>query len=236
MKNRAVLAGGAVVLVVVLGWYMFLYKPKGKELSDTRAKVEQLASEQQKLEADLARLQELDRNRPLRVAERQRLAGLIPERDELAGFIIAADEIATRSGLRFVSITPSEPVAGADGVPSVITLSMTLEGTFFQLLDYVGRLENLRRLVVVDTLNVTVVGTGEANGSIVPFLDVAITARMFTTAPPPGAPGAATTTTAPPAVVTTTAPVTSTTVAGATTPAPAVTTTIPAATATTGGA
>lgn len=230
MKNRAPLAGGAVALVVILGWYMFLFKPKGTELSDTRAKVAQLASERQKLESDLSRLQALDRDRPLRVAERQRLAGLIPERDELAGFLIAADEIATRSGLQWLSITPSTPVAGAEGAPSIISLNMTLQGTFFQLLDYIGRLERLRRLVVIDSLSLSVGGTeGDAN-SLVPSLSVTVVARMFTLAPPVGTP-----TTVPPAAVATTAPATATTVGGVTTSGPG-TTAVPGASSTTGGA
>ena len=230
MKRQTMIAVGVVTLVVVLGWYMFSYRPKGAELAESRKETQAAKAQEEPLRSDLARLQALDRERPFREAELQRLVGLIPERDELAGFFISADEIATRSGLRWNNISASPPVAAATaGQPSVIALSIQVEGGFFQLLDYLGRMERLRRLVVIDSIQVSPSGGDEASGTA-DNLSVTLSARMFTTALP-----GATTTTAATAVPTTLGGVVTTTVPSPATTVPAPTTTSLLPTTTVGG-
>lgn len=229
MKRQTTIAVAVVTLVVLLGWFMFSYRPKGSELAEARKKTQEAKAQEAPLRADLARLQALDRERPLREAELQRLVGLIPERDELAGFLIAADELRTRSGMRQISVNHAPPAASAvPGQPSVIGLSIQLEGGFFQLLDYLGRMERLRRLIVIDSIIVApgaaASGTSGGGGS----LTVTLTGRMFTTAPPAG-----TVTTTVVAATPTTVPVGVTT----TVPGPPVSSTAPvvATTTTVGG-
>lgn len=230
MKRQTMIAVGVATLVVVLGWYMFSYRPKGSELAESRKATQTAKAQEGPLRTDLARLQALDRERPLREAELQRLVGLIPERDELAGFLISADEIATRSGLRWNNISASQPVAAATaGQPSVIALGIQVEGGFFQLLDYLGRMERLRRLVVIDSIQVSPSGGDEAGGAS-GNLSVSLSARMFTTALP-----GATTTTAATAVPTTLVGGATTTVPGPATTVPAPTTTSLLPTTTVGG-
>ena len=74
---------------------------------------------------------------------------------------------------------------------------MNITGGYFQVLDFVNRLDSLPRIIVVDSINVS--------GGAVSQLTVALTARMFVSANKPVAGSGATTTT------------TSTTVPGATT-------------------
>jgi Tfp pilus assembly protein PilO len=81
----------------------------------------------------------------------------------------------------------------------VINLQLSISGGYFQVVDFVNRLNGLSRLVVIDSLNLSTSGqaTPGATG-----LNVAITGRMFvrTAAPVAGStatttPGATTTTT-----------------------------------------
>lgn len=230
MKRQTMIIIGVATVVVVLGWYMFSYRPKGADLAEARKDVQAAKAQEGPLRSDLARLQALDRERPLREAELQRLVGLIPERDELAGFFISADEIATRSGLRWNNIAASQPVPSATaGQPSVIGLSIQVEGGFFQLLDYLGRMERLRRLVVIDSIQVSPGGGDEAGGTP-GNLSVTLSARMFTTAQP-----GVTTTTAATSVPTTLAGAVTTTLPGPATTVPAPTTTSLLPTTTLGG-
>lgn len=231
MKRQTAIAVGVVTLVVLLGWYMFSYRPKGSQLAEARKKTQEAKAREEPLRADLARLRALDRERPLREAELQRLVGLIPERDELAGFLIAAYEIATRSGMRQISVAPAPPAASAvAGQPSVISLNIQLEGGFFQVLDYLGRMERLRRLVIIDSINV--VPTAGSDAAVTTGnLSVTLTGRMFTTALP-----GATTTTSPAPIPTTVPGGVTTTVTGPATTVPASSTTSgsPTTTATAG--
>lgn len=216
--------GGALAMVVVLlAWFMFVLKPKSAELSSAQNKTQEEVAKESGLQSTLARLKALDAQRPAREAEMQRLAVAVPEQPDLATFILSVNELGARAGVRWVSVAPTAPVAGPQGSPSVITLTMNFEGGFFQVLDFLARVERLRRIVVVDGLELQ----GNASAAPTPGqaapaeLKVAITARLFTTAAPPLAPGATTTTIAGRAT---------TTIAGG-----ATATTAPAATPTTGG-
>ncbi len=100
--------------------------------------------------------------------------------------------MAVQSGIDWLSISPSPPAVGGAGGISVITMSIEIEGGFFQVLDYLNRLEELERLVVVDAITIsgaTIAGgdgdeggeqTSSATGA--PTLSVTLNARMFTRA------------------------------------------------------
>ena len=57
-----------------------------------------------------------------------------------------------QSGIDWLSVSPSVAQAGTTGV-SVIPLTISIKGGFFQVLDYLNRLEDLGRLVIVDAIN-----------------------------------------------------------------------------------
>ena len=91
--------------------------------------------------------------------------------------------------------------------PAEITIQMQLQGGYFQVLDFLNRLDRLPRLVVTDSINVSSDTAGR--------LTVGITARMFVRAVPAGFAGATPTTAAPGATTTTAAAGATTTTAGA---------------------
>jgi Tfp pilus assembly protein PilO len=83
---------------------------------------------------------------------------------------------------------------------------MSISGGYFQVLDFVNRLDRLPRIVVVDALSISSgTTTGQAGGS---QLQVTMQARMFTTTAKAvvGAAGAAGATTTVPGATTTTGP------------------------------
>jgi len=205
MTRGRIVALGAIALAVIVGIYFFLLAPKSKQLKEQRAQLKEAEAQETSLTATLRRLQSLAQQRPARQAELLRLAAAVPATPDLAGFIISADKIAVDSGVNWVSVSPAVPAPGAAGAPSTITMTMQIQGGFFQVLDYLNRLEHLERIVVVDSVNLT----AQDDGSASPPITVNITARMFTTPAPRGGaatPGGATTGTTVPGSPTTTAP------------------------------
>jgi len=213
VKRNQLLIGGAAVLVIVLLWYFLLYKPLGDDLTSAQ---EQTSAEQKKtdgLEADLARLQSQAKNASKQQALLRKLDAAVPKNPDLAEFIIQANDIAESSGISFLSIAPTPPAAG-DGA-SVINMTISISGSFFQLQDYLRQLEQLERLVIVDGISISSGGGGSsgASGSSSDTsssstgdtsLSVSLTARMFTRAAPTtsadgstGTGGSTTTTTVP---------------------------------------
>jgi Tfp pilus assembly protein PilO len=228
MKRNAIIGVIAGAIVIVLLWYVAVYKPKSDEISKVKDETATAERQQQDLEATLARLRELDDNAPQQQARLDVLNSAIPADPDLADFIFQANEAAAQSGVDWISVAPTPPVPGAAGGPSVISLSLQVQGGFFQVLDYLNRLEDLDRLVVIGSINVVsgsdagAAGTGTTpstlstatSGDGAPTLTVTLDGQMYTrtTAVPtaPGAPATGDTTT-------TTVPATGTTTPAATT-------------------
>jgi Tfp pilus assembly protein PilO len=195
-RNHLLIAGAAVVAVALL-WYFLLYAPLGDDLSSAQS---QRSTEEKKtsdLQATLTRLQGQAKNATQQQALLRKLDAAVPEQPDLAEFIIQANEIADQSGIQFLSISPTPPAAGNGA--SVISLTVSIKGSFFQLEDYLRLLEKLERLVVVDGVTVSASSggsgssssdTGGGSGSSGDVsLSVTLNARMFTRAAPTSSPG-----------------------------------------------
>ena len=218
--NRRVLlvaAGGGVV--VLLLWFFMLWSPRSSSLSDAQDRRQQAQDEADRLELRLRRLLTLQDQAPELRSELEDLRAGVPDDPNLAAFILEADDAASQSGIDFVSISPNEPVAAdAPGGPAVINLSISAIGGYFQTLDFLNRLADLDRLVVIDSLSISAAvqaGTVELNSSISGRMFVA---ELPVTSGAPGADGAgagssATTTTVAGATTTTTPESTTTTAA-----------------------
>jgi len=214
VKRNAIIAIVAGALVVILIWFFAFYKPKSSDVSKTNDEVATAERQQQDLEATLTRLQGLDKERPQQQAKLDKLNAAIPPTPDLAEFIFEANTAAADSGVDWLSIAPTPPAANPAGGPSVIVLNIQVKGGFFQVLDYLNRLENLKRLVVTNSVNLSAGGGTDTSGSAgsttattlatstsssgATTLSVTLGAKMFTSATVvPAAPGAAPTTPAP---------------------------------------
>ena len=208
----SVLAG---VLVVALWWTMLL-KP-------TRAKVAKAKTDTQTQEDKLAPLQRQlaqARQDASHAAEfKSQLESLqhaLPDTPALSAFIRDANGIASAAGVQWQSVTHATPAPGGPGGVLSITVGMQVQGTYGQIVDYLGRLASMKRLMVVDNLQLSPStsaagaasanasangGANPANASTGPFsggdqLTATISARMFAT-PSAAAAAAAGTTGAP---------------------------------------
>lgn len=197
MKRTTLIACAAGGVVLILLWYFLLFSPTSSDLSSTRDDVSEMESQNQELQNTVRRLKALSRNSVEQQAQLRTLRAAIPSTPDLGEFILQANEIASAAGIDWLSIAPTPPAAsGGSGPASTIAISIQVEGQFSAVLDYLNRLEDLERLVVVDSLNVATGGgaegasgaSGGASGGDVtgaPNLSVTITGRMFTDAAPP---------------------------------------------------
>ena len=226
MKRNQILIGVAALLAIVLVWYFVLYAPLGDDLDSAQAQKTEEQKKTDSLQADLARLQSQQKNGTQQQALLRKLDAAVPEQPDLAEFIIQANEIADQSGISFLSIAPTPPAAGTGGA-SVIALTISIQGSFFQLQDYLRLLEKLERLVIVDSVTIAAssgdsgtTGASTSSSGDGTTLGVTLVARMFTRAAPTGgtagatAPDGTTTTTVPGATTTTTVPATGSTTGG----------------------
>ena len=194
MNRRALIFGVLGSVVMVLLWYFLLWSPRQEEIQAAEARTEVAQSQASALELEIQRLQEAQRDEPLKQARRAELQAAAPDEPALGQFILDVNAAASASGIEFMTISQSPPAPSESGL-STITLSFSIAGGYFQVLDFMNRLTDLPRLVVIDSVTLAPGELGRLTASL--------GTRMFTTAAGIDVP---TTTTTVPVATTTTAP------------------------------
>jgi Tfp pilus assembly protein PilO len=197
-RRTALVAFAAAAALLVL-WFMFLWGPQGGKLSDAEDREQAADVQNAALELRLSRLRAAQEKAPELMADLEELRRAVPDDPELAQFILDANDAASAAGVDFLSISPGVPSMSDPALPPVISLNIDVRGEYFSVLDYLDRMSELPRVVVVDTLGLT--PSESATGQ---ELTVAIVGRMFatsapqlTTPAPIATPAPTTTTTAP---------------------------------------
>ncbi|MGQ0519796.1 MAG: type 4a pilus biogenesis protein PilO [Actinomycetota bacterium] len=252
MTRRTMLIAGAVAGAVLVLWYLLLWGPHKADLAEAKERRETAESKRDELATRVGRLRAAQKDEPIKRAQVEALRTTIPDEPNLAAFILDTNDAAAKSGIDFISVAPSEPApavaaAGAVAAPSAsvastrptaarprtaasplpaeIKLQLQIKGGYFQVLDFLNRVNEMSRLVVTDGL--TINSDNEAK------LTVGVTARMFVRAVPAGFGDVPALVTPAPAAPAATAPAATAPAGG---PAPAATTTPPTATAAPAGA
>jgi Tfp pilus assembly protein PilO len=167
MNRRTVILGALIAVGMVALWWVFVFSPKSGELGDAKEAVSEAQRRGQTLAAQANQLRDLEKRSPQLEAQLARYSAAIPEQPNQSDFISGLNDIADASGITWQSVTMQEPTQTNPGEPPTIQVQISLDGGFFQTLDYLNRLEDLDRLVVVDsvTINGGDSGSGGAGAS-----------------------------------------------------------------------
>lgn len=179
-RRQMLLAAAAAMLVTFL-FVIFLIRPKLAEIAETREAIASEERREDELRAQLARLEDARRNAPLTAARLLQIAQYLPSSPELPSFIRQAQQAATLAGVDLESIAPSPPAAvpGATGIDS-INVTLVVEGGYFRIEDFLARLENLDRVVLVNALSLSP-ETDDLTSQVV--LRSTLTMQMFVVLP-----------------------------------------------------
>ncbi|MDP9386591.1 MAG: type 4a pilus biogenesis protein PilO [Actinomycetota bacterium] len=216
MKRQTLLIGAAAAAAVLVLWYVLLWSPRQSALSKASERREAAEAKRDELATRVGRLRASQKDEPLKLAQVEALRTTVPDEPQLAAFILDTNDAAAKAGIDFISVAPSEPApatpatgAAAAGAapaataapgtpPAEIKLQLQVSGGYFQVLDFLNRLNDLPRLVVTDTLTI--------NSDDQAKLTVAVSARMFVRTVPAGYGNVPAATVATPATTVTTAP------------------------------
>ncbi len=175
MKPKLILIGVGAALVLTGVWFFLLWKPAGADLDKARA--DKVAAEQKEteLQTRLTHLKKLQENAAVLEQSRSLLATAIPSSDKLDEFIVQVNERAARSGVSFMSIAPSAPVApdhATASTPSSVSLQLQISGDYFQIMRFLEEMRDGPRLFTVDNFSLN---PGGAGGK----MSATIASRMF---------------------------------------------------------
>ncbi len=149
-RNILILAGVALLLLVVL-FYVFLLGPQREDLAELQDERDAKQEQLDQLEAEVAELEEIQRNAPEIERELLELSRRVPEQAQIPTFVVQVEEIAGESGVTQLLIETGEPEQPEEGGDyTIIPITMSFEGGYDELQDFVARLQNLTRLVAVE--------------------------------------------------------------------------------------
>jgi Tfp pilus assembly protein PilO len=171
----AVAGVGLLSLLLVF----FLVTPKMGEVSDARAELDDARNEQATLESQLQALQDA---RDDAGAARQTIAEVdrqIPPTADQPGYILLLNNAALGSGLDVLTVTPGTPTFDAESGLSVIPVGLSTTGSYFDIAEFLFRIETLPR--AAKTLDVALTSATEGDtgtATTVTTLELSMTANI----------------------------------------------------------
>jgi type IV pilus assembly protein PilO len=148
---------GAVLVVGFAGWFLLVH-PQGGKLNNLKREAKAV---QQKIDAYEQQVAAARSAPKIEVADVYRLAKAMPDKTDMPDLVLELSQLARDTGIRFDSISPQ----GATPVDSyqVLPITVTFNGNFYNLADFLyrlrslvtvhaGRLDATGRLFAVDTL------------------------------------------------------------------------------------
>ncbi|HEV3476927.1 MAG TPA: type 4a pilus biogenesis protein PilO [Rubrobacteraceae bacterium] len=166
-RDRNILLLGLLVIVLlIVGYYFLLLSPLLNELDDRAQERDDKQAQLANLQEEVAQLEAVRREAPEIERQLLELSKRLPTQPEIPTFMLQIEEIANASGVTQLSIepgTPGPPEGGGDF--TVLPITMTFQGTYEQMQDFLLRTRNLARLVTVRSVTfcrTQPLGTGEA--------------------------------------------------------------------------
>jgi type IV pilus assembly protein PilO len=161
-SDRNLLILGSLALVVLaVGFYFLLLGPLLSRLGEADHQREQREAQLAQLQQEVAGLEEVRRNSPEIERQLLELSKRIPTQPEIPTLTVQIEEITRDSGVTQISLipgTPAPPPGGGDY--SVQPITMSFEGTYEELLEFLLLADDLVRLMAVNNVTYEVAEEG----------------------------------------------------------------------------
>jgi type IV pilus assembly protein PilO len=164
--RNILLLGLLVILLLVVAYYLLFLRPLLNTLDERAQERDDKQAQLASLQQEVAGLEAVRRNAPETERQLLELSKRIPTQPEIPSLVVQIEEIAGASGVTQLSIIPGDvepPPGGGDF--SVVPVTMSFQGTYEQMQDFLLRTRNLARLITVRS--VTYCRPGGAGGEAV---------------------------------------------------------------------
>jgi type IV pilus assembly protein PilO len=166
---------GAILLVVVS--FLFLIKPKMDTVAELEQDAVDLRAQQQQVRTEIARLEGIRSQAPEIEAQLAAAQAVVPTDAALPSALRQMQRAADESGVILTSVAPGRPqaVQGAT-IPELasITMNMAIDGGYFQLVDFLRRIED-----PAITARGVMIGSVTASTSEYPTLSITVGGQMY---------------------------------------------------------
>ncbi len=179
-SRRAPLLAGIGVAVVIVAVVLFLVLPKMGEVSDAQTTLDAAVSEQQTLESQRNALLDAEERAPEARATIAEVERLIPPVSDEPGLLLLLNNAAMASGLDVVSFAPSPGTFDETTGLSTIAVSLSGSGTYFDVTEFMYRIETLPRAAKMSTISLAPGGAGEGATTSTSTLSFTGTLTLYT--------------------------------------------------------
>ena len=164
MSSRNVILLGVLGLVVlIVAFYLLLLGPLLENLGQQADARDQRQATLAELRAEVARLEEVRRSSPELQRQLLELNKRIPTQPEVETLVVQIEDIAQAAGVTQTQIVRGDPAPpGGGGDFTVQPITMSFEGTYEELLEFLRLADDLVRLMTVSNVAYQVTEEGTA--------------------------------------------------------------------------
>lgn len=182
---------GLGVVVLLVAWYFLLIGPKRDNIATAN---ENLKVEKDKYDTNSNKIKRIEQERDIAeqaTADLLKLDKLMPIDEQVPSLIVELQQSARDSGIVFTSIIPGTPVASQDGSGTVVPFELKFDGKFYDINDFLYRVENYARMEGSDVnvsgrfISVVALEMDESEERDFPYLSATLSINAFMTSPPP---------------------------------------------------
>ena len=154
-NDRNILILGILgIVIIVVGYYFLLLSPLLQRLDEQAQAREDKQAQLEQVQQEVNELEEVRRNSPEIQSQLLELSKRVPTQPQIPTLVVQVEEIADASGVTQLSVDPEPPTAPAGGGDyQVVPVTMTFDGTYDQMQDFLLRTRNLTRLLTVTDLS-----------------------------------------------------------------------------------
>lgn len=173
---------GAVLIIAL--WWLFLYSPGNDELTRIEDEIAAAETEQASLQQRIAVLENVRARAPETEAAIARVQAIVPDDPALPAALRQLAAAADDAGVELTAISTTRPAVVDELVGlNAATVTITANGSYFQLVDFLRRVEDptiTARGISFNNLAVTLAEH--------PTLTISLTGEMYAVLEPPPTP------------------------------------------------
>lgn len=165
-QGLTLLVGILVIILLVVAYYVFLLGPLREQYSQRVSERENKQAQLAQLQHQVQDLEDLKRRAPEIQRELLELSKRVPEEAQIPTLIVQIQEIAKKSKVTQLSIEPGSPEPPPGGGDyQRVPVTMTFEGTYVQMQDFLRRIRNLVRLMSVNEVTYQLASSSSASAA-----------------------------------------------------------------------
>jgi len=184
-NDRNILILGILILIVLgIAYYFLLFSPLRQDYLARFNERTQKEAQKAQLEQSIAQLEQIRRDAPNIERQILELSKRIPEQAEIPTLVVQIEQVAREAQVTQLRIEPGQPEAPSGGGDfSRIPITMSFEGTYEEMQDFLLFVRNLARLVTVNEVSYAEAepagGEGTVNRDVEDLLTVEIQAEAY---------------------------------------------------------